>query len=43
MPLLVTGAFQKQIRLLTQLNLSAKRTSLFIYILQIYYSRGFSG
>ena len=43
MPLLVTGTFQKQIKLLAQLNLSAKRTRLFVYILQIYYNRGFSG
>ncbi len=42
MLLLVTGAFWKQIRLLEQLNLSAKKTSLFAYILQIYYNRGFS-
>ena len=43
MPLLVTGTFQKQIKLLAQLNLSAKRTRLFVYILQIYYNIGFSG
>ena len=42
MPLLATGTFQKQSKLLTQFTLNIKRTSLFTYTLQIYYNRGFS-
>ena len=42
MPLLVTGTFQEQIKLLAQSNLNVKRISLFTDVLQIYYSRGLS-
>ena len=42
MPLLETGTFQEQIKLLEQSNLNVKRISLFTYVLQIYYSRGLS-
>ncbi len=41
MPLLVTGTFRRQIRLLEQLNLSAKRTSLFVYICRFIITEAF--
>ena len=41
MPLLVTGAFQKQIRLLAQSNPSIKRTSLFIHICRFIIAEAF--
>ncbi len=42
MPLLVTGTFQKQIKLLAQLNLNVKKDKPLYIVMQIYYSRGFS-
>ncbi len=42
MPLLVTGTFQKQIKLLAQLNLNVKKDKPLYIVMQIYYSRDFS-